>query len=397
MTPLKQRSTGRTTERTDLHDDIGGMLAARKNYRQDVLHRVADARYVVFYGCGAIFSSILDTWREYVGRQIDYCCDSDPAKWGRTFCGVTCLSPDQLAEIKEDSVVFVTVGQFRPVFDALRARQFPSVHLIYKYDLVASAFLDEQDPAEVAASLREARSLFADERSRQVFDVILQRILGNSDDIDLMPSICDPDQYFARDVIAFADHEHYVDVGAYDGDTVSRFIATVDGRFDSIHAFELDPANHAHLAANVSGLPQREKIATYNLGAWDSEQEISFSTGKSQSTVGSGEARGKVIPLDIALAGKPVTFIKMDIEGAEIHALSGAARLISAQQPKLAICVYHHFSHLWKIPLLIRKMVPGHTLYLRHYTNLEYETVCYAIPDCRGMNAAEGRTHRSTA
>jgi hypothetical protein len=70
----------------------------------------------------------------------------------------------------------------------------------------------------------------------------------------------------------------------------------------------------------------------------------------------------------------------MDIEGAEPNALRGAAGIIRAQRPKLAICVYHDFRHLWEIPLYVKSLNPGYKLYLRHHTPLEYETVCYAVP-----------------
>lgn len=363
-----------------MQDDIAALLANRKNYQREIQRVAESSRYVVFYGCGAIFSSIVDTWMEHVGRPIDFCCDSDPAKWGKTFCGTLCLSPAELKEIKSECVVFVTVGKFRPVFDFLKSEGFASVHLIYKYDLVTSAFLDEQDNEIVATQLRHARSLFSDQRSLQVFDTILWRALGSEENIELMPSICDPHQYFAQDVVQLSEHECYVDIGAYDGDTVRHFINAAQGRFESIHAFELDPINYRQLEKNVQLMPSHDGIKTFNLGIWDRECDINFSVGKSQSTVGVGGSSAHVVPLDSILDGQKVTFIKMDIEGAEPHALKGAKNVIESQKPKLAICVYHHISHLWEIPIYIRQLVPNHKLFLRHYTNLEYETVCYAMP-----------------
>jgi len=46
---------------------------------------------------------------------------------------------------------------------------------------------------------------------------------------------------------------------------------------------------------------------------------------------------------------------------------------------KLAICIYHDFRHLWEIPLYIKELVPEYKIYLRHHTDLAYETVCYAM------------------
>jgi len=363
-----------------VHDDISALLANRTNYRQEIQRLADNSRYVVFYGCGAIFSSIVDTWQEYVGRPIDFCCDSDPDKWGKSYCGAKCLSPQELLEIKSECAVFVTIGKFQPVFNFLRSEGFPSVHLIYKYDLVASAFLDEQDNEVVATKLRLARSGFSDQRSVQVFDTILRRVLGRDRDIGLMPSICDPHQYFVPDIVRLSARECYVDIGAYDGDTIGQFIAATQGNFETIHAFELEPLNYHRLKENVRHMPHHDRITTFNLGIWDRECDINFSVAKTQSTLGVGESSAHVVPLDDILANQRVSFIKMDIEGAEPHALRGARNLIATQKPKLAICVYHHISHLWEIPAYIRQLVPDHRLFLRHYTNLEYETVCYAVP-----------------
>jgi len=73
-----------------------------------------------------------------------------------------------------------------------------------------------------------------------------------------------------------------------------------------------------------------------------------------------------------------VTFIKMDIEGAEVEAVSGAADIIRSQKPKLAICVYHSKEHIIKIPFLLKKLVPEYKIYLRHHSPSLLDTVCYA-------------------
>ena len=88
---------------------------------------------------------------------------------------------------------------------------------------------------------------------------------------------------------------------------------------------------------------------------------------------------GKTVRLSEHLRDEPVSFIKMDIEGAEIAALKGAAELIRRRRPDLAICTYHSISDLYEVPLYIHSLVPEYRLYLRHHTPVHYETVCYAV------------------
>lgn len=85
-----------------------------------------------------------------------------------------------------------------------------------------------------------------------------------------------------------------------------------------------------------------------------------------------------VVSLDKCIQGK-VTFIKMDIKGAELVALQGAGNIIQTQKPKLAICIYHKEEDLTEIPMYIKELVPEYQLYIRHYSNNAFETALYAI------------------
>lgn len=359
---------------------IGRLLAMRRNYRADVLAMTGASRYVAFYGCGAIFGSILETWNELVGRKIDFCSDSNPAKWGKTFHGVPCVPPSELEKIKDELAVFVTVGEFDSVLADLAAKGFPRVNLIYKYDLLSSDFLSRQNPDEVCTRLEEVRGMLADVRSVQVFDTILDRLLDPGAAPGIMAGVCEGDQYFPSGLIRLREDESLVDAGAFTGDTVADFLKRTGGRFEAIHCFELNSANFSALQKSVSEIPGADRIFLYPEGLWNEPCEITYSVELSQSTIGAGEAKGKVGRLDDLLGNRRVTILKMDIEGAERNALEGAKRTILSNRPKLAVCVYHHFKDLWEIPLFLRSLVPSYRIYLRHHTRLEYETVCYALP-----------------
>jgi FkbM family methyltransferase len=358
---------------------IKKLLAQKRNYRHEVRNLTERYPYVVFYGCGAILNSIVESWNEHVGRKIDYCCDSDSGKWGKLFCGAKCLSPNELVAIKDKCVVFVTIGDFKPVYTFLKESGFPSVNQLYKYDLVASEFLARHDQEEVLAKLCQTYELLEDEQSQKVFDAIINRVLGDGINIDIMLDVCEKKQYFPPDLIKLSEHERLVDIGAFNGDTIRDFVGRTQGKFDQIFSFEVDAINYMALQENVRKMPEENRIKIFNLGIWDSECEITYSIGESQSTVGFGEGKGHVMPLDEVLREDKVTFVKMDIEGAEPQALRGARNIIKNQKPKLAICIYHDFRHLWEIPLYIKSLAPEYKIYLRHHTNLEYETVCYAI------------------
>lgn len=123
-----------------------------------------------------------------------------------------------------------------------------------------------------------------------------------------------------------------------------------------------------------------ERVVPLNIGAWCERKQLNYdirSGGSGNTIVESG--RHKVIcdALDSLIEIQP-TFIKMDIEGAEMEALEGAKRRIMNGTPKLAICVYHKAEDIWKIPLWIHQLVPDYKLYLRHHNDDYEETVIYA-------------------
>jgi hypothetical protein len=60
------------------------------------------------------------------------------------------------------------------------------------------------------------------------------------------------------------------------------------------------------------------------------------------------------------LALDRVDFLKADIEGAERHALTGAADTIRRFVPKMAICTYHNAEDVRIIPEVVTS--------IRHYT-----------------------------
>jgi FkbM family methyltransferase len=72
------------------------------------------------------------------------------------------------------------------------------------------------------------------------------------------------------------------------------------------------------------------------------------------------------------LSLKKVDFIKMDIEGGEVAAITGAKDTIRKFRPSLAISVYHKSGDLFRIPRLIRSLN-------QQYEIIVTPIICYAI------------------
>ena len=115
-------------------------------------------------------------------------------------------------------------------------------------------------------------------------------------------------------------------------------------------------------------------------GAFSEAGQLYFceGNGPGNSITSQGDNKIEVISIDEMLQGDKATYIKMDIEGAEMAALLGAQNTIRKYKPKLAICIYHKPDDLWKIPTYILKEYPWYKIYIRHYSYDIFETVLYA-------------------
>lgn len=180
------------------------------------------------------------------------------------------------------------------------------------------------------------------------------------------------------DVFAPLESEIVVDAGCYDGATALRFLKWGGDRIRHIYSFEFDPINAAKCEENLR--QYADKITLVKKGTWDKDEIIYTNArgGGSSNVISEGNTQVQLASIDNELAEVPVTFIKMDIEGAELKSLIGAKNIIIKNHPRLAICVYHKPEDIYEIPGYILSLVPEYKFYLRHYSSRDWETVLYA-------------------
>lgn len=223
----------------------------------------------------------------------------------------------------------------------------------------------------------EVFSLLEDDYSKKTFQAVINYRL-TYEIREINPFVVIP-QYFLKDILKpRIDYESFVDGGAYNGDSGKDFMEIFnESKRYMIYFWEADPRNIARLNDCYNKYPFCE-IIPYAM--WDCKSKLSFnSSGTPGAAVKSeGNVQVDANSIDRIHAGQEITFIKMDIEGAEIQALKGARKTIVEQKPKLAISIYHKFEHLYKIPLMIKEMVPDYKLYIRHHSDTLSDTVVYA-------------------
>ena len=226
---------------------------------------------------------------------------------------------------------------------------------------------------------RWIKSLFSDEASKKVYDKIVHfRLSGN---LAYMEGFTDRQniQYFENFLDLNKQGEVFVDAGGYDGYTSLEFIKRCPD-FNAIYLFEPDARN---MVVAESRLAKYANIHFMRMGLSDKRGVARFFSSGSVSTITSnGDIEIQVDALD-SIVDDTVTFIKIDIEGAEGKAIDGARSTILKNHPRLAICVYHNDEDFWKIPEQILSLREDYNIYLRHYTEGVAETVMFFIPKTR--------------
>jgi FkbM family methyltransferase len=348
-------------------------LRNARDIRIDALHRLTrDAVPTVLYGAGS-YAAIVERYLQDHGIEIDarfidsgYPC---PAGVGHI--------EDIMARYDRFNVV---LGMADHRKGAQKMRALGSAKIAHVEGFVLSPhYLAGIDQAFLDAHQPQLDALYAklgDELSRKTLAGFISTIATGDD--QYLFDVCQPAQYF-QDVAAIGEREVFVDGGAYIGDTLEDYLRRVPAGFAKYYAFEPDGNNFSRLSAMVSkrGLQSVECI---NAGLWHEAGSMRFAEGDGVSTESRvSDSGGVEIKLDtIDARCGDATFIKMDIEGAELDALRGARDTIARNLPKLALCAYHHPAHLWALADYARSLVPEYKIYFRQHRTICTELVMYA-------------------
>lgn len=210
-------------------------------------------------------------------------------------------------------------------------------------------------------------------------------VFDQYDFFSAVPAELDPEQYFNPSFMTYEDNEVFVDAGCYDLKT-SLKLKGYCKNLKKVYAFEPDPTCYRRCLENKART-NFEQAEIFPYGTWSTRSSLSFNaTNDGSSRISQHVCEETtlihidVVPIDEEIdPTERVTFIKMDVEGAELESLKGAHKTIQRDKPKLAICIYHKPEDMTTIPLYIKELVPEYKLYVRHHSNDFCETVLYAV------------------
>ena len=212
--------------------------------------------------------------------------------------------------------------------------------------------------------------------SKKVFTDILN-FRKNKELSYMKEYVVDPIGQYFEDFLNLQDGEVFVDAGGYDGQTSIEFIKHCP-KYKAIYIFEPSVEN---LVLAKENLKDYANVHFVEKGLSNKKEVLKFDTtsGSASSISDEGTVEIVVDTLD-DLVNEKVTFVKMDIEGAEGLAIEGMKNHIINDHPKLAISVYHKVDDFWKIPEQILSIRDDYDLYMRHYTEGTDETIMFFMP-----------------
>ncbi len=219
-------------------------------------------------------------------------------------------------------------------------------------------------------------NLLHDEKSKKCFIAYLNCKL--SEDYHYLVDLCKKEvSYFRNPFFDISEKENYVDIGAYDGDTIRDFL-DVAKTYETIYAIEPEDESFRKLERYVEG-NSLENVELYKCGCWDDNTILKFSDDEESSSIGeSGENQLQVYRLDDMLQGKEISIIKINFLNGVRETLKGAEKILKQQKPKLIITIGFDEWGLINIPPLINSINSEYKLSLRYASAMPARLILFA-------------------
>ena len=186
-----------------------------------------------------------------------------------------------------------------------------------------------------------------------------------------------------NNIICPKEASHYVDIGAYNGDTIREYLSYAKNT-SKVTAFEPDFKNYKKLVSYASSYGI-DTSNFYNLAAWDKKEVLTFysRSGRNSST-DSNRPNLKTVQINAdkcdSYINSRVDYVKIDAEGADKKVIEGLKNTLKTYKPVVCCALYHRDEDMFEIPLKLYEIYGACKMYIRHFRYLPaWDTNVYVL------------------
>ncbi len=332
---------------------------------------------IVVYGTGNGADKVFDAFSDYGIKPYGVTASSGFVR-ERYFRGYKVQPLSFFEETAGDFIVAVAFGSSLPeVIGNIKMISEKHKTLVPCVPVKGNEIFNEQYLQKHIDEINKAYSVLADEKSKSVFSSYIN--FQYSGKLDYLFSCETEENEVFENIIKFNDNETYVDIGAYRGDTIEKFLKNTNRKYKSIIAAEPDKKTFIKLRKFCEKLNNTKLV---NMPVTDTDKNVLFSSAAGrQSSIGAGEIR-EALCLGSLCDDETPTYIKIDAEGEELEILTGGTELLEKCTPKLNIAAYHKNEDIFKIPIIINGISGKYKIYLRHHPYIPaWDTDYYCVID----------------
>ena len=327
----------------------------------DIWNRLQnEEKPVLLYGTGNGADKILDELENY-DIKISGVFASHGFVRDRFFRGFKVMSLEEAEELFGDFVALFSFGSNRAeVIENIKRIMARHTLLAPEVPVCSGEVFNLDYAKRHSDELYKVYGLLADEQSKKVFE---QTTLFKLDgDISRLFACETPENEAFDSILKLKAGDSFLDLGAYNGDTVVDFINRVKD-YGHITAVEPDKKSFSKLLRNTDGY----EIEAINAAVSNEVGAIPFSFKSSRGSVAGGDSFIDAVSIDYLCKNRSFDYIKFDVEGKELDAIIGGEKTIKRDKPKMLISAYHKSDDYFAIPLKVYELSPDYKIYMRHY------------------------------
>ena len=364
-----------------------------ENNNIDVIKELKEDNLPIYiWGCGQVAEDIyyyLDRLNiEIVAAMVDK--EYLPMWKGKKLCGK--LEVFDKESVRAHCTKFnVIVGHSRYELGKAFAKEMPEINRMVYLPSVSYNQFEKTSREEIQENvdryiklidvLEDAKSVNA------LFAFLNTKITG---DISYILDVFEqPMTFFDNDLFCVSENEVYMDIGAYDGDTIKTFLDASNGKYKKIIALEPDVKNHERLSNYVENNKMKDVLLTTK-GAWNTSTVLKFYEGNEQISSVVVDDRNitnnnnsvveiAVERLDEMFANEDVTIMKINYLDGVLEALEGAKNIIISERPKIVTTVGFNVTNILKIVEYLYSLKLDYKFYLRFNSAMTSRLVLYTI------------------